>query len=74
MKVKWLLATGAVALLPFASIAYCGTDAPPSGNRLSPQAITTIVPGQSTKAEIKSLFGEPWRVVQFNDCGEAMDD
>jgi hypothetical protein len=33
-----------------------------------------IVPGRSTKADVRALFGEPWRIVQFNDCGEAMDD
>jgi hypothetical protein len=33
-----------------------------------------IVPGQSTKADVQSLFGTPWRIVQFNDCGMAMDD
>jgi hypothetical protein len=33
-----------------------------------------IVPGRSTKADMRALFGEPWRIVQFNDCGEAMDD
>lgn len=72
MKAKWLLATAAGSLLSVVSIAYCGTDAPANG--LSLQGIATIVPAKSTKAEIKSLFGEPWRIVQFNDCGEAMDD
>jgi hypothetical protein len=33
-----------------------------------------IIPGRSTKADVKTLLGEPWRVVQFNDCGMAMDD
>jgi hypothetical protein len=33
-----------------------------------------IVPGRSTKADMRARFGEPWRIVQFNDCGEAMDD
>ena len=37
------------------------------------QAVAQIVPGQSTKADIESLLGAPWRVVQFNDCGMAMD-
>jgi len=32
-----------------------------------------IVPGKSTKAQVQSLLGIPWRIVQFNDCGEAMD-
>jgi hypothetical protein len=33
-----------------------------------------IIPGRTTKAEVKAILGEPWRVVQFNDCGMAMDD
>jgi len=32
-----------------------------------------IVPGQSTKADVQAMLGAPWRVVQFNDCGMAMD-
>lgn len=39
-----------------------------------PQPLTQIVPGKSTKSDVTSLFGKPWRVVQFNDCGMAMDD
>jgi hypothetical protein len=35
--------------------------------------LTQIVPGKSTKTDVSSLFGKPWRVVQFNDCGTAMD-
>jgi hypothetical protein len=38
------------------------------------QHIADIVPGQSTKTDVESLLGPPWRVVQFNDCGMAMDD
>lgn len=74
MKAKWLVATIAAAMLSFASIANCGADAPPNDHRLNPQAIASVVPGQSTEAQVKSLLGEPWRIVQFNDCGEAMDD
>jgi hypothetical protein len=33
-----------------------------------------IIPGHSTKSDVTKLFGAPWRVVQFNDCGMAMDD
>jgi hypothetical protein len=75
MHSKCFLTVASSAFLSLAPIAAnCGTDAPPNASSLTPQAITKIVPGQSTKAEIKSLLGEPWRVVQFNDCGEPMDD
>ena len=33
-----------------------------------------IIPGRSTKSDVTNLFGAPWRIVQFNDCGMAMDD
>jgi hypothetical protein len=49
---------------------------PSRAGGLTPQqlgALDKIVPGHSSKADIKALLGEPWRVVQFNDCGEAMD-
>lgn len=36
--------------------------------------ISKIVPGHSAKADVESAFGAPSRVVQFNDCGVAMDD
>lgn len=36
--------------------------------------IADIVPGRSSKADVQSLLGAPWRILQFNDCGMAMDD
>ena len=39
---------------------------------LGPQALTQIIPGHSTKAELSALLGAPWRIVQFDDCGQAM--
>lgn len=71
MTSKWIVKTvGAAFLTLVASAAYVAADSA-DANR---QAIAHIVPGQSTKAEIESLLGAPWRVVQFNDCGMAMDD
>jgi outer membrane protein assembly factor BamE (lipoprotein component of BamABCDE complex) len=43
-----------------------GTDA------VNERKLAQITPGKSTKAQVKALLGTPWRVVQFNDCGEAM--
>jgi hypothetical protein len=34
--------------------------------------LAKITPGVSTKAQVQSLLGSPWRIVQFNDCGGAM--
>ena len=56
--------------------AQAASPAPsPSGTLTQQQigALGKIVPGQSTRADVAALLGEPWRVVQFNDCGEAMD-
>jgi hypothetical protein len=75
MNSKWLLTTTAAALVAFAPVAaFCGTDGSSNVHPLNPQVVGQIVPGHSTKVEIKSLLGEPWRIIQFNDCGEAMDD
>jgi hypothetical protein len=61
-----------LALVPV--VAYCAADAPAAGAAIDAQSPTKVVPGRTGKAEITALFGKPWRVVQFNDCGEAMDD
>jgi hypothetical protein len=42
-----------------------------AGNLPTPQALSQIVPGHSTKAELRALLGAPWRIVQFDDCGQA---
>jgi hypothetical protein len=78
MKITTLaLATGALLLLPFGA-GYSETVAPASRNAMSrvanAQQFSQIVPGRSTKADVKALLGTPWREVQFNDCGTPMDD
>lgn len=65
-----LAGTAFVALAPVA--ACCAGDAPPAA-AIDAQSATKVVPGRTSKTEITALFGKPWRVVQFNDCGEAMD-
>ena len=45
---------------------------PPHADTISTATLARVVPGISTKAEVKSLLGEPWRIVQFNDCGMSM--
>jgi hypothetical protein len=36
--------------------------------------LTSVVPGQTTKAQVLTLLGTPSRIVQFDDCGDAMPD
>lgn len=71
------LAIAAFAALCLATVAVQAASPTPSpaGSLTQQQigALGKIVPGQSTRADIAALLGEPWRVVQFNDCGEAMD-
>jgi outer membrane protein assembly factor BamE (lipoprotein component of BamABCDE complex) len=47
-----------------------GTDS--TAGAVNAHKLAQVVPGKSTKARVKALLGTPWRVVQFNDCGEAM--
>jgi hypothetical protein len=74
MHCGWIFAAAALALTGFATPAYCAGDARSPASAVSPPAVAQVAPGKSTKADVRALFGEPWRVVQFNDCGAAMDD
>jgi hypothetical protein len=66
MKATWLPVGIVAAASCWASAAVAGDSDP-----LSP-ALAQIVPGHSTKADLRTLLGQPWRVVQFDDCGQAM--
>jgi hypothetical protein len=78
MRAKSFVFGALAALWSLAAIAaQPGNVAPSPAAGLSREqmsALGKIVPGRSTKADMRALFGEPWRIVQFNDCGEAMDD
>lgn len=34
--------------------------------------LAAVTVGLSTKVQVRTLLGTPWRIVQFNDCGKAM--
>jgi hypothetical protein len=60
------------------AIALCSliASAAQAASTLTPsdkQQIAKIIPGRTTESDVRSLLGAPWRVVQFNDCGMAMD-
>jgi hypothetical protein len=74
MKNTWIAAASAIFIMLAPTTAFCGASAANNGAALTSRALAKIVPGRTTKADMRSLFGAPWRVVQFNDCGEAMDD
>jgi outer membrane protein assembly factor BamE (lipoprotein component of BamABCDE complex) len=70
MRARWMAVVAGAALfcvVGFAARADSGAAA------ISPSQVAKIVPGQSTKADVQTMLGTPWRVVQFNDCGMAMD-
>jgi hypothetical protein len=45
---------------------------PPSTDTISAAKLAQVKPGTSTKAQVQSLLGAPWRILQFNDCGMSM--
>ena len=65
---------GAAAMLSCmaASTAHCEDGWSAKIAPLTEQRLARVTPGLSTKAQIESLLGAPWRVVQFNDCGMSM--
>jgi len=75
---KSLFKTGFALIFFGASAAYCGNDVPAAGadsnGAINEKKLADVKPGISTKSEVQSLLGTPWRVVQFNDCGMAMED
>lgn len=75
MRSTFVTGATVAVLVGLAMSAACnGAAAATSASSITPQAVARVVPGQSTKADVEALFGTPWRVVQFNDCGAAMDD
>jgi hypothetical protein len=71
MRAKWFAVGAALAIT--ATCCVTGVAGAEQGASNVP-AVSDIVPGKSTKSDIQSILGTPWRVVMFNDCGEAMDD
>jgi outer membrane protein assembly factor BamE (lipoprotein component of BamABCDE complex) len=46
--------------------------APPHADSISAAKLAQLKPGISTKTQVQSLLGAPWRILQFNDCGMSM--
>jgi outer membrane protein assembly factor BamE (lipoprotein component of BamABCDE complex) len=44
----------------------------PSTDTISAAKLAQVVPGTSTKNDVRALLGAPWRILQFNDCGMSM--
>jgi outer membrane protein assembly factor BamE (lipoprotein component of BamABCDE complex) len=44
----------------------------PRADTISAAKLAQVKPGTSTKNDVQSLLGVPWRILQFNDCGMSM--
>jgi hypothetical protein len=79
MRIQMLIYCAGLALCFFGSSAARCEDGwakvippPPSVDPISASKLARVVPGSSTKTEVQSLLGAPWRILQFNDCGMSM--
>ena len=78
MSVKLFVLAAGLAMCCLACSAAHSDDgwsasiSPATSNSISDQKLARIKPGTSTKTQVQSILGKPWRVVQFNDCGMAM--
>ena len=62
---------------------YCGSDIAGSGSATGvlslsgqqlAQKLAKITPGVTTKSQVQSLLGPPWRTVQYNDMDKLEDE
>jgi hypothetical protein len=77
MRARLFLAALAFALCfcPLTAAFALGAVKPPvdAVKPIDPQVLAKVVPGIS-KAQVKSLLGEPWRTVQYNDLDEIENE
>jgi hypothetical protein len=78
MRTTLFVSAAGLAMCLTASVAHCEdgwSSAIPSSagvGAVSARKLALVIPGSSTKADVQTLLGAPWRIVQFNDCGMAM--
>jgi hypothetical protein len=68
MKLNYRVSVAVAAAVLAASTAWAGDTTP----TLDQHKLDAVTVGLSTKSQVRSLLGTPWRIVQFNDCGMAM--
>jgi len=77
MRAKLFLAALAFALCfcPLSAAFAAEAAKPPvdASVAIDPQILAKVVPGIS-KAQVKSLLGDPWRTVQYNDLDEIENE
>ena len=72
MKSKYYVYGAGLALCglaAFAGNAQLGSK--PAATLVNEKAAANIVPGKSTKAQVQSQLGQPYRIAQFTDCGHS---
>ena len=80
MDIKRFVPATAFTLYCFAaSVGYCGGDVAKPGTAspvvaISEQKLAQLTPGVSTKAQVQSLLGAPWRTVQYNDLDQLENE
>ena len=79
MRIQMLVYCAALGLSSFLAASAARSDdgwakviPPPSTDTISAAKLAKVQPGTSTKTEVQSLLGAPWRILQFNDCGMSM--
>lgn len=76
---RFIPATGFTLYCVAASVGYCGNDVPKPASSspvvaISEQKLAQLTPGVSTKAQVQSLLGAPWRTVQYNDLDQLENE
>jgi outer membrane protein assembly factor BamE (lipoprotein component of BamABCDE complex) len=70
MAARWFLPAMAFALCCFAaSTGHCGSDTadPGTARDFNAATLAEVTPGQTTKTQIETLLGQPWRTT-FSDA------
>ena len=63
----------AVAMAAIGTTVAQGADVAATDTKaVDAHKLAAVTVGISTKAQVRTLLGTPWRIVQFNDCGHAM--
>jgi hypothetical protein len=83
MSIKNVAMVGALMFFCLGAIHTYGVDNAQPGAGFGIGTITGValakqlgklIPGKSTKAQVQSLLGTPWRTVQYNDLDQLEDE
>jgi len=73
MTLSKRLSMTCVAAVLAATLAYADSPSQATDAKAyDAHKLAAVTVGLSTKAQVRTLLGTPWRILQFNDCGKAM--